>query len=66
MSGALLDWRSCREVDLQVNPGVIRPSEVKIFPLRRREIWQSRLPRKFPKLNNARTVPKTDTGSQLE
>lgn len=54
---ALLDWRSCHEVDLQENPGVATPNEAKIFRPRPEEILQSRLPRKFSKLIHVRTVP---------
>ena len=66
MRGALLDWRSCREEDREVNPAVATPSEVKIFRLRPGEIMQSRIPRKFSKLNYTGSVPQTDTGGQLE
>ena len=41
-------------------------SGAEIFPVRRREIRQSALPRKFSKHKERGTVPQTDTGSQLE
>ena len=47
-------------------PLMAHPRSAKSFTLRCKVMIQSTLPRKFSKLICVETVPKTDTGDQLE
>ena len=69
MHGRLLDFCLCLEIVFEENPGDCLQWR---YQMKQRcegqpeLIVQSALPRKFPKVNNIKTVPQTDTGDQLE
>ena len=68
MHCSLLDLSLCCQVCIQENPdtperenqALLKPGDSS------KGILQSALSRKFSKLNHTKTVPQTDTGSQLE